>query len=217
MRSQQSIGINISEHQRDIDFCALKGAGLLFLYHTASTGNVGRDSMYLSRRDYAKLYRIPFGAIHQARPTKNYRSATSQAEHFAACADFKPGDLLPAVAIYESENMSTWVLERWLRRFCRRVERLTGQYPIILSPTPFTASVRGLRWYPHHVGPCPEEVRSAATMWQYSGRVPGVRGFVGVSEFMEGTTVSSIKTGQEFCDELFAFDFRADKLLHHTY
>lgn len=192
---RQPNGINISEYvSGEVDFRALRSTGISFMYHTTTTGDSHKDRLYLQRKEEASLEGVAFGALHQARPTKRMKSADTQASHFVECAKFEPGDLIPAVAIYETSGITVTTRERWLKRFSSRVQALTGHAPMILSPLDFPEALEGLRWVPQHTTSAPPPEGHRAALWQHSGRVSGVDDIVCVNTFLGSTGLRTLKT-----------------------
>ncbi len=194
--SEQIDGINISQNtEGDVDFIKLKSSGISFAYHTATTGSSKADVLYAGRRQASRGSGVAFGALHQARPNNRLKSATAQANFFIKTAKVSPGDLIPAVAIYDPSNMQPNRVARWTRKFSDRVKQLTGYYPVLLSPRTFDRNnVPGVRWYPHHTLGGIEPVREDIELWQYTAAIKGIKGNIQVSRFMNDSNLSDIQT-----------------------
>jgi lysozyme len=130
-------GLDVSHYDETIDFAKVKAAGYEFCWAkcTEGTGNV--DPRYKANKAKAKAAGLLFGAYHFFRPGLD---PIAQAEWFLKNAAIETGDFRPMLD-WEVHQSSSDPLraKQWLDR----VERATGQKPIIYGP-PYMLNDYGL-------------------------------------------------------------------------
>ncbi|ORX82093.1 glycoside hydrolase family 25 protein [Basidiobolus meristosporus CBS 931.73] len=191
----QPEGIDVSDHQPNINWKAVKANGVEFAYVKATEGTTFKSPAFGSQYSGATNAGLVRGAYHFAHP--DVSSGAAQANFFSAngggwSAD---GRTLPgAVDLEYNPNksgtrcygLSTAAMTAWIRDFSDTYHAKTGRYPVIYTTTDWWKTCTGnasgfqnnnplwiARWGPS-VGELPAGY-SFSTFWQYadSGRNPG--------------------------------------------
>lgn len=190
-------GIDVSKYQGNIDWQAVKDAGVDFAYIKATEGGDARDAKFEANWSGARAAGIPRGAYHfvyWCRPPHE------EIGNFKAVVPNEP-DALPPVLDVEATPTSktctrTLIREEVLqdmRRMLEEMERHYGKKPIIYSSVDFYQAilhsdalsdypiwVRSTKYHP--------QVRYGSrkwTFWQYrsDGNIPGISGSVDQNAF----------------------------------
>jgi GH25 family lysozyme M1 (1,4-beta-N-acetylmuramidase) len=179
-------GIDVSNHQRDIDFAAVRDDGIRFAIAKATEG-VGYIDPYFGRnREGFNGVGIKFAAYHWLKPNQPWGA---QADVFLRVTG--GGDGCSFVMLDAEEN---GISDDQVVNWCDRVADQTGKRVVIYCGTWTDPKERSDRWlkytpclaaYPSRViNPDPEVLKVPRgpapwgfwTMWQYtsSGRVAGI-------------------------------------------
>lgn len=168
-------GVDISRHQGNIqiDWAALKKAGVQWMYHKATEGGTFKDEHYARRRQQAKAAGMPFGAYHFARPSGT--DAREEARFFVSVAKPVPGDLRPCLDLETKEHIEGAALVRWADEFCDEVEKLTNVAPLVYTPYQLSKELEAhcLFWVPRYNNDNDPPTRRW-DIWQFSNGQYGV-------------------------------------------
>lgn len=179
-------GIDVSHHQGRIDWRAVEGDGVGFVFVKATEGATFVDPAF--RRNWAALgqTRMLRGAYHRFRPG---RDALAQAGHFLAVAPVGEGALPPVLDVEATDGVSDARLVRGVRAWLAEVERRTGVRPVVYTKPGFRRAHLGsaLDDYPLWIAEYGVESPSHPrwTFWQHSerGRVAGIARAVDLDRF----------------------------------
>ena len=184
-------GLDVSHHQGRIDWSAVAGTGLNFVYMKATEGGDWVDRQFA--RNWAETGRLGLkrGAYHFF--TLRTPGA-KQAEHFVATVPREAATLPPAVDLEFGGNSKIRPTPAQFRRelgvFLSRLEQYYQTRPVIYTTYDFyDAYLQGLtleRVWIREVFVAPRGVfRDRWTFWQYSarGRVAGISGRVDLNVF----------------------------------
>ena len=111
-------GIDVSHWQGQIDWLGVGGAGIDFAFAKATEGTTFTDVTYPLNRQGAGSVGVPVGAYHLARPegatdAAIAASGIAQADAFVTFAQPAAGDLLPALDLEHTGNLSVTQLTAW--------------------------------------------------------------------------------------------------------
>jgi GH25 family lysozyme M1 (1,4-beta-N-acetylmuramidase) len=182
-------GIDVSNHQRDVNWAFVASAGYRWAAAKATEGIGYRDPFYARNRDGAKANGLVFGAYHWLRPNLDVAAQVGNFITHTGSADGCDFVMLDA----EEGGLTGPAISQW----CAAVAELTGK-PIAIYCGAYTdPKVRPVEWrqytpwlaaYPagYEVHPDPATLEPPVNpapwgrwdIWQYtsSGRVPGVAG-----------------------------------------
>ena len=204
-------GIDVSEHQGDVDFSALPGAGVRFVYAKATEGSSYVDSRFGRNWEAGHASGIPMGAYHFF----SFDSpGATQAENFlSTVGEMGDADLVPAVDIEwygdkESNPPDIKAVQSELHAFLDTVEAACGAKPIIyveagLYDRYILGEFEGYRIW---VGSLYQPVimswgsRGDWAIWQYSNRrrisgAGNMDGHVDMDVLADGITVEDLTIG----------------------
>lgn len=191
-RAQQTEGVDVSSHQRDVAWPTLWGAGTRWAYTKATEGTSYRNPYFASQYGGAYDVGMVRGAYHFATPDSG--SATAQADYFVDHGGGWSGDgqTLPGALDIEWNpygdacyDKSTSGMVTWIRDFLNRYKARTGRDAVIYTSTSWwtkcTGGHRGFGstnplWvarYASSAGTLPAGW-SGYTMWQYTSTGPTV-------------------------------------------
>lgn len=94
--SEQILGIDVSHHQKKINWDAVKEQGVSFVYIKATEGSTLKDSLFRYNYDHAKNAGVLVGAYHYFTFCS---SAKDQFRNFVENTIASPGDLPPAIDV----------------------------------------------------------------------------------------------------------------------
>ncbi len=183
------LGVDVSLDQGQIDFCALRGAGVQFVFAKATEGLTYADGFFRTNHNAAKVAGIPFGAYHFVRFNDD---PTAQANHFLSVINGYGGALLPMIDV-ETSDIPMTLDDRIaaLATLCNTVQAAIGKRPIIYSSYGFWEGTMGgtdafaghpfwIAQYPNTYVPGSSPVLppgfSDWVIWQYSsaGQLAGI-------------------------------------------
>ncbi|HZQ02464.1 MAG TPA: GH25 family lysozyme [Gaiellaceae bacterium] len=135
-------GIDVSHYQGTIDWVGVAGAGVDFAFVKATEGSTLTDVTYPLNRQGAGAVGVPIGAYHFARPSGTtdaavVASAIAQADAFVAFAQPAAGDLLPALDLEKTGNLSAARLTAWTQAWLDEVGARLGVRPIVYASPAF--------------------------------------------------------------------------------
>lgn len=182
------IGIDASHHQGAIDWEAVADDGISFAYLKASEGTTFTDPMYAANARAAHDLGIEVSGYHYF---SLCTPGAAQADHFVSVLGATPrGWLPPAVDVELLGSCSTPPprdqLLAEIRAFLERVERHTGQEPVVYLFPDFEeeyGAAADLAGYRHWVRDLDSRPGREWWIWQRtdSGTVAGVDGPVDVN------------------------------------
>lgn len=187
------LGIDVSNHQGQIDWQAVNAAGYQFTFIKASEGTTFRDPFFPANWQQARAAGLYTGAYHYGRPDVN--GPEEEAGFFVSRVEqvgIREGDLL-ALDLEEGSGY----LGDWAYRFLTRVETLVGFKPLLYTSPGFinahgVGQPDGIEefglWLASWGVPTPPQ---APPRWDYvafhqtsaTGRVPGIAGDVDLDAF----------------------------------
>ena len=193
-------GIDVSNHQKEIDWDAVAGDGTKVAYLKATEHTGFTDGYYAENRREANAAGIRIGAYHFARPGHEGGSieadARAEAKHFLSVAKPASGDLVPVLDLEATGNLSKSELGRWTDAFLDAVEQRVGTAPMIYTSPGFwdsnVSDTRGIAashplWVAHWGVSSPDVPGNwdAWNGWQKtsSGSVDGISGRVDENTF----------------------------------
>ena len=126
-------GIDISHHQGNIDWCALKSTGLAeFCWVKTTEGNNYIDPKVLKNIKDCRNVGIPVGGYHFARPDL-HDDPYKEVKNFAKHCPIQKGDLRPVMDFERNGEHDPASLHHWVVEFLKEIEKETGIRPIIYT------------------------------------------------------------------------------------
>src|SRR5262245_17158436 len=161
-------GIDVSKWQGDIDWDAVKAAGIEFAFIRVSDGAARPDPSFA--RNWAEAGRVGIarGAYQYFRPLED---ADEQADLLLAAAGAPgPRDLPPVIDIEVSDGVEPREMARRMDRWARRVKKALGVRPVVYTSAKhwveLLAGSRSFRrhhlWIAHYDSDCP----NTPTAWR---------------------------------------------------
>ena len=182
-------GVDVSHHQGDIDWDAVRSDGVEFAFIKASEGQDHRDREFERNWDQAGRSGLARGAYHFF---TFCTPGVEQAQNFLGALGDATGELAPVVDIEFSGNCASpppvAAIRVELRAFLAEVRRRDGRSPILYFTREANARVLA-----HEFDDCPRWPRSLLwkprrddwSFWQFAdnGRVAGIDGLVDLDVF----------------------------------
>jgi len=191
-KREREHGIDVSGHNRRVDWQQVKASGVDFAFCKTSEGEDWRDKSWSRERvDAMRAAGVRVGVYHFLRPREG-RSGAVEARWFMeqafAAGWGQRGDLLPVID-FEATDLPPLATVVYLRQVVREIKRVLEAAPIIYTGGPFWKEAT--RDSPHNYG-CPLWLaayvkdpkpyvprawhRTGWTIWQYSdkGKISGV-------------------------------------------
>lgn len=193
-------GIDISHHQRDIDWETIgKNTAISFVYLKCTEGEDHVDSLYLKYLRQANEHGMKVGSYHFYRPKADQHL---QVENLKSMC--RPGDqdLIPMIDVETKKGVSDEELCDSLLKFLRLVEEAYKQKPLIYTYRNFYNKhlLGKLDGYKLMIAQYTDEEPLLNDgrdylMWQYTckGRLEGASGFVDKSRFMGNHALREIR------------------------
>ncbi|KAF9051778.1 glycoside hydrolase family 25 protein [Panaeolus papilionaceus] len=204
-------GIDVSSHQGDIDWGAVKGRGISFAYIKATEGTDYQNPYFSSQYTGATNAGLIRGSYHFALPNKS--TGADQARYFHAHGGGWSGDgiTLPGALDIEYNpygptcyGLSQGDMVNWVLDFSNTYLSLAGRYPVIYTTTNWWKTCTGnaggfssnnplwIANFASSIGELPAGYQYT-TFWQYadSGPNPGDQDifngdFAGLQRFARG-------------------------------
>lgn len=185
------IGVDVSNHQGEIDWPTLARTDIAFAYIKATEGGDFRDRRFAANWDGARRAGLPRGAYHFF---TQCRSGAEQARNFMAAVPREPGALPPAVDLEHMGPCGSGAqvanLVEEIAAFMAMLQDHYGRRPILYTDAVFDAAylwghfTRETFWTRSIVLP-PWFRTSQWLIWQYHncGRRAGVVGPVDLNAF----------------------------------
>jgi lysozyme len=184
-----ALGIDVSLWQRDLDWAALKKAGVSFAFAKATEADNVTDPYFAKNWPAIKAAGIVRGAYHFFRPAKD---PLKQAVFFTSTVKLEQGDLPLVLDIESSGGLMPADLVKVAKVFLDEVERISGRKPIIYTGPNFWNTSMAvpeapawtknyLLWIANYTTgqrPLVPKGWTNWAIWQYTdqGRLPGYAG-----------------------------------------
>jgi lysozyme len=174
-------GIDVSHHQGRINWTAVKGDGIRFVFIKATEGGDWTDPHFRRNWNNAREAGLLRGAYHYYRPQTH---SAVQARHFLRRVEIGANDLPPVLDVEATDGVADATIRRGMRNWLRMVEEETGKRPIIYVSRRFAPRLAAdFGDYPLWIadyrsdGPAVPRGWGRWTFWQHSerGRVKGIR------------------------------------------
>lgn len=184
-------GMDVSEHQREIDWSAVSASGRRFVLVRVTHG-LTPDRMFARNWEGARAAGLLRGAYHYFSPS---RDPIEQAELTAkTLGPLEARDLPPMVDVEQSERRPPEAVSAGLQAYIDRLRTLTGRDPWIYTGRTFwnvRVASRAFARHPLVIAqydtPCPSLPTgwSDWTLWQYAstGHVAGITTDVDLDRF----------------------------------
>lgn len=183
-------GIDVSHHQKKIDWNAIKADSIHFVFMKATEGKNFLDPRFKKNWRNAQQQKIIRGAYHFYRPSVH---STIQAQHFIKTVQLASGDLPPVLDLEVTDNRPKQIIIDGARNWLIAIENHYGIKPIIYT---------NRDWYEKYIEGnfedyviwmaaytiVPRPKLSDDTQWHFwqytnNGRVRGVNGAVDLNVF----------------------------------
>jgi GH25 family lysozyme M1 (1,4-beta-N-acetylmuramidase) len=185
-------GIDVSYWQEEVDWQAVRGAGVEFAFVRLSYGEVFKDPRFEENWARAKEAGLIRGAYQYFRPEQD---PLEQAQLFLdsiAADPLGPNDLPAVLDVEQTDGLSNATVRARMQVWLDAVEAGTGKRPIIYSAA-FMENVIGTGfseyplWVANYTSKCPRLPNGWGdwVFWQSSesGKVAGVQGNVDIDHF----------------------------------
>lgn len=189
-------GIDVSKHQRNVDWNRVKNSGITFAFARAIDDKTGTTADPTFERNWegmkdAAIFR---GAYYFFRPRRN---VTNTANLFVSIVgSLGEGDLPPVIDVEDDDGVSAGNFLDRMARWMDIVETGLNRHVLIYTNTPFWRDTLGNSthfsdrplWIAHFTNAAQPRFPSAFprfSFWQHSqsGTVPGVTGAVDLDRF----------------------------------
>jgi lysozyme len=185
------IGVDVSNHQGDIDWRSLAAGGIAFAYIKATEGGDFRDGRFRKNWDGAKAADMPRGAYHFF---TQCRSGAEQAANFIRTVPKEAGVLPPVI---DAEHMGPCTsrppvadIKGEILAFMDLVEAHYGKRPFVYVTREFNQAyldghLAAENFWVRSLFLPPAIRRANWLLWQYHhrGRRPGINGPVDLNAF----------------------------------
>lgn len=198
--NQRIMGIDVSHYQGNINWREVARCDeVSYVYIKATEGAQLVDNTYRTNLRAARKAGLKAGIYHFYRPTATPRQ---QFQNFRENVNLREMDLIPIIDVEHRGKEALRTFQTKLRSFLQLVEKHYGVKPLIYTSRdfynkylsgPFTHYKYMIARYHEDV---PELCDNAAfVLWQFtaSGRIPGIRGNVDRSCFMDNYTLRDIE------------------------
>ena len=193
-------GIDVSSWQQNIDFAAVRNAGIEIVYMKSSEGSSYIDSYFETNYRNAKANGLKVGFYHYV-TARTTEQARAQATFFAKVISGKEPDCKLAMDFENFGNLSTTEVNEISRVFLETLENLTNKEVLIYSNaysarTIFSSSLSNYPLWVANYGvsePGDNGKWSTWVGWQYTdtGRINGISGYVDRDYFTDGVLLSN--------------------------
>ena len=193
-------GIDVSSWQQNIDFAAVRNAGIEIVYMKSSEGSSYIDSYFETNYRNAKANGLKVGFYHYV-TARTTEQARAQATFFAKVISRKEADCKLAMDFENFGNLSTTQVNEISRVFLETLENLTNKEVLIYSNaysarTIFSSSLSNYPLWVANYGvsePGDNGKWSTWVGWQYTdtGRINGISGYVDRDYFTDGVLLST--------------------------
>ncbi|WP_071885499.1 glycoside hydrolase family 25 protein [Rufibacter tibetensis] len=183
------IGLDISHHQRQVDWKAVKAQKIKFTFIKATEGITHQDRYFSKHWRQAKKHDVLRGAYHFFLPA---RDAESQARNFLKQVKLEAGDLPPVLDVEVTNHQSDEEIRAGVQLWLDMVEEEYDLKPIIYTNYSFYEEHLAGHfddyplWIAHYN---PQKSHQLAdrkwVFWQHTekGRIKGVKGNLDLNVF----------------------------------
>ncbi len=126
-------GIDVSHWQETIDWPEVAAAGVSFVIAKATEGRSYVDPTYFTNKAGATSMGLAFTAYHFARPDDTRGDAAAEADHFVDVAQLAPGNLIPALDLERTGDLTQTQLTQWVLDWLDRVTERLGVRPMVYT------------------------------------------------------------------------------------
>ena len=199
MVNQTLQGIDVSHYQGHIDWRTVARTGeVVYVYVKATEGAQLVDDTYITNIQGARKAGLKVGCYHFYRPNV---SPQLQFQNMVSVVSLRHQDLIPIIDVEIRGRDLLPYFQRNLRNFLNMVEKHYRVKPILYTSRDFynkhlSGPFSGYKYMiARYAAEVPELCDNAPfVMWQYSasGRVPGIRGNVDRSCFIDNYTLQDI-------------------------
>jgi lysozyme len=141
-------GIDISSNQANLDFTAVKAAGIVIVYIKATQGSSYVNPYLKQHYEAAKSQGLKIGFYHYFQPASD---PTQQAVFFANAIKDMPYDTIPMLDVEINGSLSARVLSTLVHECLNEINYLTQHIPVLYSYTSFAKDnliADGISGYP---------------------------------------------------------------------
>ncbi len=167
-------GIDISHHQKAIDWPRIEQAELDFVFVKATEGATHIDSNFIKHWRYLENSKLKRGAYHFFRPKV---AVEDQIENFLNLVDYRPGDLPPVLDVEVTDKVPMDKIILGIKEWLTTVESKLHVKPILYTNQKFYNKhlLKSFTNYPLWIARYnnkPPELKNNATwtFWQYGNR-----------------------------------------------
>ncbi|HET7030192.1 MAG TPA: glycoside hydrolase family 25 protein [Candidatus Limnocylindrales bacterium] len=203
-------GLDVSDHQKRIDWARVAAAGKQFAFIRASAGTLTADRAYGTNVAAARGAGLVVGSYHFANPNRSQDDAQREARWFLAHATILSGDLRPVLDLERANGLDPVELISWARTWLETVTEATGVRPLIYaSPVFWLRATANTDWfaqngYPLWIAHWTPDGGPAVpggnwhdagwAVWQHTshGAVPGIPGRVDLDRVAGSSLPASI-------------------------
>ena len=180
VNAQDVRGIDVSHHQKKIDWKSVAKENIHFVYIKATEGATYKDLMFDENMKGAMSAGLPVGAYHYFRMTS---TPEDQFDNFKKAIGKYKFQLIPMIDVETSDNRTVFALRHNLDIFISLIEKEYGCKPMIYGTqrsynTYCAPKYNKLHLYIGRYGSNPPEIWGLGTytIWQYSekGQVKGI-------------------------------------------
>lgn len=168
--------IDLSHHQRAIDWQMVRDAGIVAVIHKATEGATFRDPAYVERREAARAVGLLWGSYHYA----GTAPVADQVANYLAHADPGAGDLV--CLDYEPQPSGAIMTPSDLVALAEAVHARLGRWPLLYGGEALVAAAAGQPslaccplWLARYGDVPPESPPpwNRWTLWQYTDGTQG--------------------------------------------
>jgi len=196
-------GIDVSNHQGDIDWEAVANAGKEVVIIKSSEGVDFTDPYFEANYEGAKAAGLKLGFYHFLTAT-SVEQAREEANFFASIISGKEIDVKPVMDFEQFDNLTNEEINSIALAFAEEVEAQTG-YPVMVYSNADDATnvfdeslTKYSLWIAQYDGnqPSNEVIWETWAGWQYSntGSVDGINGDVDLNLFNDGIYIEDTST-----------------------
>jgi GH25 family lysozyme M1 (1,4-beta-N-acetylmuramidase) len=198
-------GIDISNHQGNIDFAKVKAAGIDVVFTKATEGVGYTDPFLETNYKNAKAAGLKIGFYHYFTPLDE-NDTRAEAKAFVDVIKGRDTDCRYALDIEEARGLDKATLSNLAKLFLDEVKRLTGKEVVLYTYTNFAQNnlTDVLKSYPLWIAPYGVNTPGINPIWndwvgfQYSssGAVDGISGNVDMDEFTKDILLNPVAVAQ---------------------
>lgn len=195
----QTRGIDVSHHQKTINWEKVAADNVQFVYIKATEGATYQDPMFRKNIEGAQKAGLLVGVYHYFRMTS---SPEEQFENFKNAMKGYEMDLVPMIDVERNDNKSIKELQKNLDKFIALIKAEYGVPPMIYGTqrsynTYCAPKYNKYRLYIGRYGSNAPEIKGEGTytIWQYTenGKVNGITEDVDICKFNSKYGIKDIK------------------------